>query len=880
MSFRIWRFQAVNCANVQRETPGRPRLLGQPLKQSKPVERRGRKVTGLKSNEAKAAGLPESEVDRGSFFREASHRQSDKTRRSAIVARSSHSFLVEHQDAHTGKRLHEGNAMTQFSVNTKRVVSLNGLGRTRSPGQRILNECRDQLVSGLCNWLREVATAVSEELFVLADSTRERLQQTRYLDLRADIEKDWPHFVETFRRELSAESERSQDNAWQQGEKSESPLDIPDFEGLQLMDDADLSEHIVIREFSAQLSETCDGELYTLNRRVAALLGHEERNDEADNPLAPPVICRSLTDACATISANSESRLILLRRLERHLHGVLPDIYRKINAYLIERGILQDLKRTYQRNIATGKSTSADTDTATSTTSEQPAGSFSPPISGESILEALQRIAQARSALPGQTGIFGTMTGSGSPLAGVSNVTGAITNQAAASLDSATINQLLLASLNELQHAPTGEPGGVIINQVKLVRDSEGAKQANGLEAVTMDIVTMLFDLIFDDARIPLAIKALISRLQIPVLKVAMLNPGFFAERQHPTRRFLSSISGIAIRWGNSVDESDPFYGKMAELVDRIQAEFEEDIEIFGVALEELESFVDEREAEEDETALAAANIVIKHEIEAEGWERAQHAIRAFLKDTPQPAVLEDFLAEHWVAVLQKIVVGDAETQAEWASATEVMKDLAWSIAPKKSSDDRLKLIGLLPRLLATLNKGLDRTEIAPAQRAAFFDALVKFHSAALKGEMTEQTTPPTVLPAEQFSPPAAPAEGDLLVTRTIDNGVQVEEVILVGASPVWHPGDRDIFQQVNELCRGDWVEFIEDDGNTNRERLNWISPQRGILLFSNHRSAKAISITPDALARQIRDGKATIVLEDAIFERALNGALESINAE
>ena len=75
-------------------------------------------------------------------------------------------------------------------------------------------------------------------------------------------------------------------------------------------------------------------------------------------------------------------------------------------------------------------------------------------------------------------------------------------------------------------------------------------------------------------------------------------------------------------------------------------------------------------------------------------------------------------------------------------------------------------------------------------------------------------------------------------------------------------------------------MEFVDEEGNPNRERLNWISPQRGILLFSNHRSAKAISIAPDALAHQIRNGKASIIEEDVIFERALNGALESLNSE
>ena len=157
---------------------------------------------------------------------------------------------------------------------------------------------------------------------------------------------------------------------------------------------------------------------------------------------------------------------------------------------------------------------------------------------------------------------------------------------------------------------------------------------------------------------------------------------------------------------------------------------------------------------------------------------------------------------------------------------------------------------------------------------------MVKLHSAALKGEVSEQALPPPPPAAEQPGAILPLDEGDLLVTRTIDNGVQVEEIILVGASPVWRPDDRDIFQRVNDLRRGDWVEFVDDEGNSNRERLNWISPQRGILLFSNHRSAKAISITPDALARQIRNGKALIVEDDVIFDRALNGALESLSAE
>ena len=244
--------------------------------------------------------------------------------------------------------------------------------------------------------------------------------------------------------------------------------------------------------------------------------------------------------------------------------------------------------------------------------------------------------------------------------------------------------------------------------------------------------------------------------------------------------------------------------------------------------------------------------------------------------------------------MLQACAISDDEAGTHWKAAAEAMNSLAWSIAPKKSPADRLRLIDLLPGLLARLNKGLDTVAAGSEQRNAFFDALVKCHAAALKGEAPPEPAFGDVTQSATAEPAAAFGslqEGDLLVTRSVDQGVKVEEVTLVGACPMWRADEREIFRQVSELKRGDWVEFREvgnsEDSEefgaelkrSTRERLTWISPQRGILLFSNHRSAKAISIAPEALARQIRDGKAEIVHEEPVFERALNGALETMTA-
>jgi hypothetical protein len=750
-----------------------------------------------------------------------------------------------------------------------KVVSLNGLGRERSPGRRILGECRDQLVESLSTWLRDIAAPVAEELFHLADSTRERIKQTRYLDLRADVEKEWPQLVDAFRRDLASEAERCQSLSSENTSNRAAPLEVPDFEGLQLIADEDLSEHIVIREFAAQLSETCDAELYALDRRVAALLGQDEPV-EGTNPLAPPVICQALTDACTTLGADAEDRLILLRRLERHLHLALPPIYQQLNGRLIERGILPDLKRSYRRSsAAVGTSTTPlpNDNPAVPATVQNAA-----PVSGEGILDVLQRLVQARTGgYPLATGT--TTVGTGMPAATTNAPQGAAP-------DAATLSHLFLASLNQMQHEALAEAGNATVNQVRIVRDSEAAQQVGHLEAVTIDIVAMLFDFIFDDRDIPAAIKALISRLQIPVLKVAILDHDFFSDRNHPARRFLSSISGIAVRWGSAVDESDPFYGKLAELVARIQDEFESDVGVFGTALSELDAFVDERESEEESTVLATADVVVRHEQEADAWDRAQQAVRVF-RTRPLPALIDHFLAEQWTPALQKVALQHDAASAAWQSATGTMAELAWSIEAKNSQDDRLKLISLLPRLLTQLNKGLDSIDASAEERRVFFDELVEYHSSALKGE-ARGVPVATITPTEQAActPPVSNTqEGDLLVTRSIDHGLQVEEVILVGASPIWRADDREAFRLVSELKRGDWVEFRQDDGSTSRERLTWISPQRGLLVFSNHRSAKAISISPEALARQLRDDNAAIVRDEPLFERALSGVLESLNA-
>lgn len=755
--------------------------------------------------------------------------------------------------------------MATASQNAERVIPFNNAANPRSPGFRILSECRDRFSAKLTEWLKNAAPKVAEELFVLADSTRDRLAQTRYLDIRGALDTMWPMLIEAFRRNLSTAGDKTLSKETAQP-STIAQLDVPDFDGLKLVEDEELSENIVIREFSAQLEETCNEELYALERRVAVLTGIENMS-ETSHPFAPACVCDALFQACVSATSERENGLILVRRLERQLHKVLPDIYATINAQLVDRRILPDLKRSFARqSTITGQTSETPTNPAIIGSTQAVASA--PPIDANNIATILQRLAASRQGL--------------SPSPATAPLAAGDTN--AASLASLSFppqqegtNTHFIASLNSLQHDFVAENFAHTLptNQIRVLRDSSASKDINSIGTVTIDIVATLFDFILDDKNVPLAVKALLSRLQIPVLKVAMINPGFFGDRQHPTRNFMRSIAGVAMRWGESVDENDPFYKKLSSVIERIQTEFESNIEIFNEALAELEAFVKENEGNEIKTAKAAAAVVVKREKEADAQDEANRLLNAVLADTSIANEVADCIRKTWQPLLtQAIYTNDS---ARIAAEKSTLDDLIWSISAKKGPEDRLKLISMLPPLLRKINQTLDASQINSDERTRFLDALMKRHAAALKG-ITEFSQ---TAPATPISPAATSDthEDEIAVTHSQNAGVNIEEITLA-AHATWLPDEQEIAREVHGLTRGTWVEFRDELGVCARERLNWISPQRGILLFSNHRASKAISITPEALTRQISLGKAKIIKANEVFDSALIGAIDALRAE
>lgn len=269
-----------------------------------------------------------------------------------------------------------------------------------------------------------------------------------------------------------------------------------------------------------------------------------------------------------------------------------------------------------------------------------------------------------------------------------------------------------------------------------------------------------------------------------------------------------------------------------------------------------------------------------KRETEEIAWVVAGEAVsRRLASSVPQG--VQRFLLDHWQHVLKELYIRHGEEHHAYLSALAMMDDLLWSVAPKANSDERKQLVNTLPGLLRAMHVGLDVIGLPQEQRGHFFDELVALHSAAVKAGLVGAEAPKSIETLPHAAMPLPPQysinpEGELLITRITEEDVQIDEVALVGASTVLEAGDIHL-QEVAALGRGDWVEFSQGEGAAARARLSWVSPKRGIFLFTNPRSPRATSISQEALAYKFRTGTARIVTDEPLFERAVNGMLGSL---
>lgn len=684
--------------------------------------------------------------------------------------------------------------------------------------------CRAQMENDLCELFEELGPLVIQAAIERGNTSRDRALSIAAASLNQARPTRWERVASSLRATLAARTVHP----------LRSEYDSTDQVNLRLLSQAEESVQLAMREVLDRVTLACRDETKALERRVNYLVLRRamQPGDKSFNVAA---LWSCIEAACAdVVTTNTGALILLLELIGEQMATEMPQLYRVVNEAMIEAGILPSLKRSYRDTTPVDAHEVAEESTKVAST--------------------LDRLVQARTK---ETGAKDT------PKSGAAS-------------------HELFNSLKTLQAAPQPATPGTHTNVVRMVRDSGAARNVKPLEAVTVDIVAELFDLIFSDPNVSNGIKNLVARLQTTVLRAAMLNQRFFADRSHPARRFLDSISVVAVRWGKVVNAEDPFYLKLSELVDTVQSTYDGDMTVFDAANAELDAFLSEREQQDEQQNLALADAVnareedmrLKREAQVRVQKTANICIARVLMPEA-PLEIEEFLRTYWRDVVQSRISQSGEEGAPTADALQVATDLLWSVTPKHLAEERQRQAASVPILLSRINVGFDEIGSAPTERKAFLDTLLDLQLAAMRAKKTDTARVGAVVISRTRG--AGPT---LQVSHATNLGVRIQDISLPASESLERENtpDRADLRRVRQLVRGDWLDFTTA-GRTRRERLTWINRSRTLFLFSNSASPCAISITPEALAVRLKNGTAQIVkLDRPIFERAIHGAIKSLD--
>lgn len=786
----------------------------------------------------------------------------------------------------------------------RNVLEFSQSRRTAGPaGNRVLDDIGELAANRLVEALGKALEVSGKELHQLAAHTHHHEMSMLYLQ-GMEFLRDHATAVEVGFRQTFF---RGYKQGCRKGLMATNPAVRADSQ-LSLMEPDDLEESLAVNNLANALHNACGEELFGLNQRMGVLLNQRDLSSE-DNPLGPEVIGKAILDTLKEQDSVLKLRLVLVSMLNKQLPERVKTVYQTLNRFLVDKGVLPAIRVGLKRRPRTDESESGG----------QP--NTGNPTQNPDLLSVLQQLLTAGGGGGGAM-LTGTPMGSStlvsaSPTSGTSAaglVTAGANPGALPAGGVVTATPVFMHTLTQLQRGQTDgldlqglNTAHLIDGQINVLREIKNAGVAAGLghvDAMTLDIVALIFDYILDDRRVPDAMKVLIGRLQIPVLKVAMLDRNFFSQKTHPARRLLDTLAEVSMGWNAEEGHESGLYRKVDDIVQRILNDFDDKLDVFYSALEDLDGYLAEEKRQIDTHTARGAQLLYTQEQRELAETIAYDTIHTQLFGHPAPALIQDFLHGTWRQLLTVVYGSSGEDSEAWRAAVQTMSDLIWSVAPKTSAEERKLLVQRLPGMLKRLSDGFKTLETPQAEQDRFFAALVKCHAEAVKSGMKGPTAETANEPAVDPIPdvplqPVRHEPADFEEVPVPNEAVEVMPTVLqeVSALPIvsqhaeteeitltdvgWLAGGKpegDKYDvMVRQLKRGSWIEFRQEDGNATRAKLAWISPMKGIYLFTNRLGQRAMSINASGLAAKLREGQIQLIDSVPLMDRAVDALLSKL---
>lgn len=595
---------------------------------------------------------------------------------------------------------------------------------------------------------------------------------------------------------------------------------------LCLVDNEDLDEMIVLTSIISKMDSYFAEPIWALNQRFAILNGGEQVT-EAGNPAAPIQLCESLRRALRLIPLTPKAKTICYRTYEEHLTGFVGSVVDELNAYFKRSGILPNLK--YMPPASSrGAINIGNTE-------------FSPED-----LAFMQSLGSPEH----QTELLQAIRGLQASLGGVQPLPEGVAMLSTEQLVNVLQSIQLATSLPTLAEGQSLAPVNIAHSAQQL---AEQVKQQGGdvsqVDMHTIDLVGMVFEYMLSDENLPDSVKALLSYMHTPFLKLAFGDPGFFERPEHPARVLLNSLAEAGTRFvGNDGSVQYDMYQKIKDVVDRVIKDFNNDVNVIAELFIEFNSYTKniirrqelmERRATErvqGEERLREVKIRVNEEV----------LTRTTQKELPSAILL--FLLQPWSDFLSFVMLRHNEESEEWEKALSLVDELLWIIEPKLQADDVEQQLQMLNPMLSFIREGFNTIGYDHDKGEKLIEAISALVELAQQNKKAEPAPAPMRDQLEKIAAEKAGPKPQVFVDLSEEEAKVVDNLKLIEF--------------------GTWFEF---EGGK-RLKVAWYNARTSHYMLVDQMGKKVAMKSGLELARDMISNQAKIISGSSkpFFERAL----------
>ncbi len=383
----------------------------------------------------------------------------------------------------------------------------------------------------------------------------------------------------------------------------------------------------------------------------------------------------------------------------------------------------------------------------------------------------------------------------------------------------------------------------------EIAKQSGGAvtKRINTIAEKTIDFIELIFDAIIDDEDISDTIKALLLRLQIPIIKASMSDQEFFIYDEHPARVLLDSIADVGV---GITDHTDEMYKHLDKIVSNILGEYDLSTDTFQTALDNLNSFIEAQDAKAREKEQEEQQQLLRKHARA----TVLKALRATTTGKSLPEGLHPLILKRWPTLMFNHYLKNGKENDGWVNLVLTLRHIVESVQPILTAEQLAKLNAEKDKLFEQTEKYLNISSNSKKDVQGIMD--------------TYRETLQQHIDDANFS------EDEVSVAEeTISQAEPVAE------APIEEEQDTDKPTLPSSVMPGMWFQLhMGDDEVPRRCKLSVIIVEDANLMFVNHKGELVVEKSFEEFNDEVANNKTKMIMGHSAFDHAFKAVIDRLN--